>query len=300
MRLRRTLLFVNGNRFDKLEEGLNSEVDGICIELEDLVPPNQKEEARLGCAKMLTEIDFKGKERIVRINHPSTEWGKKDLEMILPLLPDAIRLPKAENVEDILELDKLLTKIEKEKGVPKNTVEIILTLESPLGIFNCPKLATCCDRVTGIGLGAGDLTSAMGITRSLDPNSDQLLFAKQMMIMAGKLGGLQVFDTTVITPPGQEGSLDEFIKKDTEHDKELGFTGRSVSMIPHIKIINDVYAPTLKEYEEAKRIIDGYNKALTEGVNEIFVEGHFLDAPVVAAYQKKIEYYELVQKRKNS
>ncbi|MCD2492179.1 CoA ester lyase [Lacrimispora sp. NSJ-141] len=291
MKLRRTLLWVNGNQPDRLQEALRSEADCIVLELEDLVPPTQKEEARKGAVNALKNVDFRGKERIVRINHPDSEWGKEDMEAIFPLAPDAVRLPKCETTEYVLYIDRRLAETEREQGLPKNSIELILTLESPLGILNCYEMAVCTKRVTGIGLGAGDLTSAMGIDRSLDPDTVQLLYVKQKMVLAAKAAGVQVFDTTVIAPPGV--SLDDFIEKDTRKDKEMGFTGRSVSMLPHVPVINRVYAPTREEYELSCRLVEGYNAALAAGqIADIFVEGHFLDVPVVEKARQVISFYE--------
>ena len=117
------------------------------------------------------------------------------------------------------------------------------------------------------------------------------VWSYKKMVLAAKAAGVQVFDTTVITPPGV--SLDDFIEKDTRKDKEMGFTGRSVSMLPHVPIINRVYAPTREEYELSCRLVEGYNAALVAGqIADIFVEGHFLDAPVVEKARQVISFYE--------
>lgn len=299
MRLRRTLLWVNGNQPERLKDALKTDADCIVLELEDLVPPTQKDAARAGAVYALKNVDFGTKEKIVRINHPDSEWGRKDMEDIFPLIPNAIRLPKCETVDYVLRIDEKLSAVERDKGLARNTIELILMLETPLGILNCYEMAVCSKRVTGMGIGAGDLTSAMGIDRSLNADSVQLLYAKQKMVMAAKAAGIQVFDTTVITPPGV--SMDHFIEEDTRKDKEMGFTGRSVSMFPHIKIINEVYAPKKEEYELAKRLVNGYHEALEAGQKaDIFVEGHFLDAPVVAKARQVIDFYELLERRKGN
>lgn len=296
MKLRRTLLWVNGNNFDKLEKALASNADAICIELEDLVTAPEKDEARNGAVKMLSEVDFRGKERIVRINHPSSEWGKKDIEAIFPLIPDAIRLPKSETVEYVLDIDRRLAEAEEKAGVPRDTIDLILVIETPLGIINAYQLASCCKRITGIGLGAGDLTSAMGVDRSLNPNSDQLLYAKQKLIMDAKAANVQVFDTTVIS--NDDGaSLSEFIAKDTLRDKEMGFTGRSVSMLSHIDVINSVYSPTQEEYELAVRMVKGYEEQMAKGISEVFIDGHFVDPPIRDKAQQVIDLMHAIQER---
>lgn len=294
MKSRRTLLWVNGNNEEKLKKAIASNADAVVLELEDLVPAPEKEAARAGAVKALREVDFKGKERIVRINHPDSDWGKADMEAIFPLIPDAIRLPKCETVDYVLRVDRLLAEAEERQGVARNTIELILMIETPLGVINGYQLATCCERITGMGLGAGDLTSAMGVDRDIDPDSEQLLYAKQKMVMDAKAAGIQVFDTTVITSDPDGASLNEFIAKDTMRDKVMGFTGRSVSMLPHIDIINRVFTPSKSEYELAVKIVNGYEEQMAQGISEIFVEGNFVDPPIRDKAQGVIDTVEMI------
>lgn len=297
MKLRRTLLWVNGNDKEKLKAAIDSNVDAIVLELEDLCPATEKLEARAGAVDALKNWDFRGKERGIRINSLDSEWGREDLEAIIPCVPDFIRLPKCETVEYVIGLDAILTQYELTHGLKKNTIELILMLETPLGILNGYRMATCCERVTGMGVGAGDLTSSMGVDRDVTVGSLQLLYAKQKMVMDAKAAGVQVFDTTVICLPEQLEELNEFIRKDTENIKVMGFTGRSVSMMPQIDIINDVFAPTEEEVRLARHIIDGYREAMEQGVSEIFIEGRFVDPPIVEKAEKVLSLAEQIIER---
>lgn len=296
MRVRRTLMFVNGYQRDKLEQAIASNVDCVVLELEDLCPPHMKEAARAGAVDALTNLDFRGKERIVRINDPRTPLGKADLAAILPARPDALRLPKCDTVEYVLDVDRQIAQAEEKYGFEPGSIELILVIENPLGVKNMYDLACCCPRVTGLNLGAGDMTSAMGVERDLTPGSTQLLYVKQKMIMASKLAGIQAHDTTVASPDPNDPALEEFVREDTKNDKIMGFTGRSVSMFSHIDIINAIYAPTREEYELAKKLIDGYQAAVDNGeTGDVWIDGHFVDNPVLTMSQRLIDYYEQIK-----
>lgn len=300
MKLRRTLLWVNGNDTKKLDAAIDSNTDAIVLELEDMCPATDKLAARAGAVDALKNRDFKGKERGVRINSLDSPWGREDLAAILPCVPDFIRLPKCETVEYVIGMDAILTQYELTHGIRKNTIELILMLETPLGIINGYQMASCCERVTGMGVGAGDLTSSMGVDRDVTVGSLQLLYAKQKMLMDAKAAGVQVFDTTVVCLPDQMEELNEFIRKDTENIKNMGFTGRSVSMMPQIDIINRVFAPTEEEVRLAHRLIDGYQEAMDRGESYIFVEGRFVDPPIVEKAQKVIELANQIIRRHGS
>ena len=225
-RLRRTLLWTKGHKPEEVRLALESNADCIVFECEDMVVPPEKEAALQGAAQAMRTLNFYGKERIIRPNDITTERGKRDLEVILPCRPDALRLPKCEDVGVLLELDRRLTDYEREQGWPENSIELILTLETPRGIRLAYEMASCCDRITGMGLGAGDLTSAMGVDRDLTPGSLQLLYAKQKMIMDGKEAGVQLFDTTVLCKDMNSDSLDAFIREDTMANKSLRHYGK--------------------------------------------------------------------------
>ena len=149
-KLRRTLLWVNGNNQAKLRDAIdNSDADVIVLELEDMCPACDKLEARAMAVAALSTWDFKDKERGVRINGLDTEWGRDDLEAILPCVPDVIRLPKCESRDYVIGVDAILTQYELTHGIPRNTIELILMIETPLGLRNVYEMATCSKRVTG-------------------------------------------------------------------------------------------------------------------------------------------------------
>lgn len=298
MRVRRTLMFVNGYQRERLQQAIKSNVDCIVLELEDLCPPHMKEAARAGAVDALYNVDFCGKERIVRINDPRTDLGKADLEAVLPAHPDALRLPKCDTVDYVLGVDRQISLAEERFGFEPGSIEIIIVIETPLGVKNLYDLACCCPRVTGITLGAGDMTSAMGVERDLSLGSVQLLYVKQKLIMASKLAGIQAHDTTVASPDPNDKTLDEFIRKDTMNDKMMGFTGRSVSMFSHVDIINDIYAPKKDEYKLAKKLIEGYRQAVERGeTGDVWIDGHFVDNPVLSMSANLISYYEQIQEK---
>ena len=66
MRIRRTLLWVNGNDSKKLQKGIESNADAIVLELEDMCPEQDKEVARYGAVEALMKRNFKGKRKSIQ------------------------------------------------------------------------------------------------------------------------------------------------------------------------------------------------------------------------------------------
>lgn len=281
MRLRRSLVWVSGYDLEKLKAAIDSNVDAIVLDLEDGVTVNQKPEARACAHRALKEWDFKGKERVVRVNGLDTEFFKEDLEQVLSAIPDAIRLPKCESVEYVLEMDRYLTELEKNHRIPEGTIELILMIETAKGIMKCYEMASCCKRVTAMGVGMEDLTASMGVLRNYELGSQDLLYARQKLVLEAKAAGVQALDSGVLFDGDPE-----YMIQDTLKDKRDGFDGRSLSDLSHADIINQCFSPTKEEEEWAQRVISAYQKAVDEGRSNVTIDGKFIDPPVVAKAER--------------
>lgn len=292
MKLRRSLVWVSGYDLDKLKKAIDSNVDAIVLDLEDGVTVNQKPEARACAYKALKEWDFKGKERVVRVNGLDTEFFKDDLEQVLPAIPDAVRLPKCESVEYVLQMDRHLTELERKYGVPEGSIELILMIETAKGIMKCYEMASCCKRVTAMGVGMEDLTASMGVARNYELGSQDLLYARQKLVLEAKAAGVQALDSGVLF----SGDPD-YMVQDTLKDKRDGFDGRSLSDLSHVDIINQCFSPTKEEAEWAGRVIAAYKKAVEEGCSNVEIDGKFIDPPVVAKAEKIMERLAQIEKK---
>src|SRR5688572_6463150 len=105
MRLR-SLLFVPGDRPDRMLKALASGADALILDLEDSVAPGAKAEARRAVA------DFLAHDRTVplwvRVNPADSDEQAADLAAIGAAQPDGIVLPKAEGGESVAELARRL------------------------------------------------------------------------------------------------------------------------------------------------------------------------------------------------
>src|SRR3546814_7576715 len=97
----RSLLFVPGDRPDRMEKALHSGADALILDLEDAVASEAKPEARKAVAAFL-EANASAA-LWVRINPLDGGEAEKDLDAILPGRPDGIVLPKAEGGTSVAE-----------------------------------------------------------------------------------------------------------------------------------------------------------------------------------------------------
>jgi citrate lyase subunit beta/citryl-CoA lyase len=274
MKLRRSLLYVPGNMPGMLQNIPVFEADGVMIDLEDAVPLQEKDAARLLTRNFLRFYQDRNKEMIVRINGLDTEYAAADLREILPALPDGIRLPKADSPETVELLDTLLTEQEEALGLAIGHFKIIPSIESAQGVLNCVATARASTRIVALAFGAEDFTASMEIDRT--KTGEELFSARTRVVWAAKAVGVQVIDT--IFPDVNDMDA---LRAETMLVKRLGFTGKSLVNPRQIEIIHEVFRPTQVEIDHAIEVMDAIKRARALGTGVISLKGRMVDAPVV-------------------
>ena len=151
--MRRSLLFIPGNRPNMIQ---NSEVlpaDAIIFDLEDSVPAGEKDAARDLVARALRFLDFGPRERMVRINDLGSVEAKADLRAMVAAGVQTILLPKVGGAGTVKEADSLLSRAEREEGRQEGSTGLVALLETALGIEHALDAALASPRMTGLALG---------------------------------------------------------------------------------------------------------------------------------------------------
>ena len=129
-RLRRTMMFLNAQKPGLIKDPYIYKPDSIMLDLEDAVAQNQKDAARFSLYHALQEIDYRGVERIVRINALDTPYWQEDVRVCVAGGCDGIRIPKTETAEDVKLVESAIIAAEKEFGKEEGSTLIMAALES--------------------------------------------------------------------------------------------------------------------------------------------------------------------------
>lgn len=272
--LLRSLLYVPGNMPSMLQNIPLFNCDGVIIDLEDAVPLSEKDAARILVKRFLESYRERNKVVLVRINPLASKWGSDDLKVVLPALPDGVRLPKADTPEIVERLDTRLTEFEEELGEEIGRFRILPSIESALGILNAATIARTSRRVFALAFGAEDYTVSMEIERT--KGGEELFNARTRVLWAAKAAGIQAIDSIFADVNDMEG-----LRRETELVKRLGYTGKSLVNPRQIDVIHDVFAPKVEEIEYALQVIDAIKRARLMGTGVISLGGRMVDAPVV-------------------
>lgn len=274
MKLRRSLLYVPGNMPGMLQNIPVFEADGVMIDLEDAVPLQEKDAARILTRNFLQTYRERNKEMFVRINPLDTPYGYEDLREVLPALPDGIRLPKAETSELVEKLDTLLTEQEERLHLEIGHFKIIPSIESAQGVLNCVETARASSRIVALAFGAEDYTASMEIDRT--KTGEELFSARTQVVWAAKAAGVQAIDTIFSDVNDMEA-----LRAETTLIKRLGFTGKSLVNPRQIEVIHEVFRPSPEEIQNALDVMDAIKRAREMGTGVISLRGRMVDAPVV-------------------
>ncbi|MEX4028651.1 citrate lyase, citryl-ACP lyase (beta) subunit [Haemophilus influenzae] len=274
MKLRRSMLFVPGSNAAMLSNSFIYKPDSIMFDLEDAVALKEKDSARLLVAHALQHPLYKEIETVVRVNPLDSEFGLLDLNAVVRAGVDVVRMPKTESAQDVLDMDHAITEIEKACGREAGLTKMLAAIESPLGITQANQIAFASKRLIGIALGAEDYVRNLKTERS--PEGIELLFARCSILQAARAAGIQAFDTVYSKANNEEGFL-----KEAALIKQLGFDGKSLINPRQIELLHNLFAPTQKDVEQAKRIIEAAAEAERQGAGVVSLNGKMIDAPII-------------------
>lgn len=276
-RLRRSVHFVPGGNQRMLDRAVTTAADALVLDLEDAVTPERKGDARRAVADWLAGTDFRGKERIVRINPLDSPWGGDDLTAIMDHPPDALLVPKVSSVDELHRLDALLCHLAAQRGHPESDVGLIpVSTETPLGALNVASFPDCC-RVVGLSWGAEDLSAALGASRNRRPDGSYLdvyRYCRVQTLLAAAAGAVQPIDTVFVDIGDRDG-----LAAECREAAWMGYTGKITIHPDQIDIVNAAFTPSAEEVDEARRLVAAMADAEREGRMAIAFEGRMVDVP---------------------
>lgn len=272
-RLRRTMMFVPGSNVAMLRDAAIYGADSVMFDLEDSVSLKEKDSARALVHFALKTFDYSNVETVVRIN-ALEDGGDLDVEAVVLAGVNVIRLPKTENAQDIIDVEAVIEKVERENDIEVGTTKMMAAIESAEGVLNAREIANSSERLIGIALGAEDYVTNMKTRRY--PDGTELSFARNMILHAARAAGIAAIDTVYSDVDNTEG-----FKAEVSLIKQLGFDGKSVINSRQIPLVNEIYTPTEKEINNALAVVAGIREAEAKGSGVISVNGKMVDKPIV-------------------
>ena len=268
-RVRRSVLFVPAVRPDRLTKAVATGADAVCLDLEDGVSFEQKDDAREKAIVLLADPPSGSTEIMLRINEPGSELGERDLSAMLDagVRPDSLMVPKVNGPDTLRALERRL-------GPPCEGLPLIVQIETAAGLAAIESIAMATPNVAVMFFGAVDLSAELGCSITWDA----LLYARSRVIAAAALVGVDAMDT-----PFMDVSDPKQLASEVAAVRLLGFTGKAAIHPSQVSIIQEGFSPDDEMVAWARRIVEAYE---TNKGGVLLVEGKLVERPVIASAQR--------------
>ena len=264
------MMFLNCQKPGLIKDPYIYRPDSIMLDLEDAVAENQKDAARYSLYHALQEIDYRGVERVVRINGLDTPHWKEDIRVCVAGGADTIRIAKTETAQDVHTVEEHVLAAEREFGRPEGSTLLMAALESCKGVLNALEVCKSSDRLIGIALSGGDYTKDLQTV--ITGTGVELQGARQQMIIAARAAGVQCWDTVFTN----RDAMDVF-EEEVRMIKMMGFDGKSLVNPRQIDVVHKVFTPTQKEIIFAEKVVKEIDEKKAQGIGVFTVDGKMID-----------------------
>lgn len=269
----RSLLFVPVLSEKFLRGAAGRGADAIQLDLEDAIPPADKETARAAVAPAAKRLAAEGCEVVVRINRP-WRMAVRDMEAAVGAHVCALTLPKVPDAGHVRAIAGVLDELERERGLTPGHTRLIAMIETAEGVTNAETIAAAHPRLCGMIVGAEDLAVDM----IMRPTPDAVRHANLRTLTAARAAG--------IAPLGFVGSLADFsdldaLRAQIAEARELGFSGAFAIHPAQVAVMNEGFSPSTAEVARAEALTAAFDQALAEGRGAFSFEGKMIDLPVI-------------------
>ena len=285
MQLLRSLMFVPAHRPRMVERALGrgefapSALDVAILDLEDGVPPEEKDHARAAIAAVLA-LPSAGTSpaRYVRLN---SDVHACDADLAAAVRPglEGIVAPKIDQADEVVRLARELDEREGGAGIARGSIRIIPSIESARALLEAHAIAT----------------RYLSLPIAREGEASELLYARSAVVVAAIAARRQAIDGIWPDVADQEG-----LRRDALQARRLGFSGKSLIHPGQIDRINDMFSPSAEEVSHARRVIDAFEGARLKGLGAVALDGKLLDQPIVERARRTLLLHDAVSRKQRT
>ncbi len=269
LRPRRSVLYMPGSNARALDKAKTLPADGLILDLEDAVAPDQKDLARQQIIAAVKAGGYGSREVIVRINSLSGPWGQADLAEIAKLKVDALLIPKVSSPGDVMTAARAL----REAGADES-IRLWAMMETPQAILNADSIVrTAADpasRLSVLVMGTNDLARETR-ARQIPGRAPMLAWLSQC-ILAARAYGVDILDGVYGDIQDQDG-----FRSECEQGRDMGMDGKTLIHPGQIGPCNEVFSPSAAEVDWAGKILAAFNLPENSDKGAISLDGRMVE-----------------------
>lgn len=288
--LMRSLMFVPAHNSKLLESAVKRDADVLLLDIEDSVPPLEKQKSRDNIIQFAKRSDLNGKLLFPRVNDRESGELLKDAYQLTIEGIAGFMYPKATKAEDVYFFGKLLETIEYEKGFPIGTFKIIPLIETTGAVMNIKEICSSCTRVIAVAFGCEDyVTDLQG---KHDAAGHSIMTARSLISIGARSCGVLPIDTVHIKVHDLED-----LERNLILSRNLGFEGMLVLNPIELPLVHQYYSPAAEEITWAEEMIRLSADAMKEGQGVAVKNNKFIGPPMVKMARNILSKNSLINER---
>ena len=263
-RVRRSWLLVPASQAEKAVAAPQSNTDVVLLDLVEFVAEKDKPSVREGLAETIRQVGESGVDVFTLID---SELLYADLHScVCPELTGVV-VSHLEAVAQVEEADKLIGQLEDERGIPPGTLEIVVSLDTAKANQDAFGIASASTRISGLTLGRAELVMDLRPEPSGEIHLMQYLMQK-LITVAGAIG-VPGYGAWWRSPDrGLLATPDNTLEAGSR-GRAIGFKGSFCVLENQVAPLNQGFPPGAKEVEEASKLLEAYQAAVSAGTASI-------------------------------
>lgn len=273
-RVSRCAMFVTPTNPRFIDKAWTRGGDVYILDMEDSIAPAEKQRCRTLIRESIEKASKGGASIYVRINKPFVD---ADLPYAVWPGVDRIMLPKTESAAEMQHAHEVVSRLEKERGIPPGSIELSPMIESALGAVNIHELLTATPRKIWSQGGATGYDMAVNLGIEMFASFDQYAFPAAYVALAAMSLGIEA--TGGVFVPNTSGRVDQGDQA-ARQAAALHAAGIHHSGALHPAFIQPLIAglsPTEEEIAWAKAVVEEFDKLTDAGESVGQIDGKIID-----------------------
>lgn len=286
-RVARCSMFVTPTNPRFIDKAWTRGGDVYILDIEDSIAPAEKERCRSLIRESIPKANKGGASIYVRINKPFVD---ADLPGAVWPGVNRIMLPKTESAAEMQHAHEIISKLEKERGVPEGSIELSPMIESALGVVNIYEILTATPRRIWSQGGGGGYDMAMNLGIEMFADFDQYAYPVAYVALAGMTLGIEA--TGGVFVPNTSGRVDQSDQA-AQQAAALHAAGVHHAGALHPNFIQPLVtglSPTQDEITWANKVIEEYDELANSGEAIGTLDGKVIDRYEYDKAQRTLEW----------
>ena len=261
----RSALMLSCNNIKHLSKIESLDADCVMLNLEDGVSQEEKPFALVLCAIFISKIKKSDKKIVVRVN-ALDEGGYEEITYLNQFMPDAIRVPKIRDEQEVRSVLALL----------KDDVELHLSIETAEAWHKLSTLAVN-KTVTTFYLGILDLFADLKLSQSLiNIENPTMKYMLSHFLITSKSMGVKPVSFVF-----QDFKDLDMFREWIELEKSMGYDSKGCISPKQVELVNEVFVDEEAQIKRAHVIIKLFEMHKEQGITGFVDDEYgFIDEPI--------------------